>query len=844
MPGTSLPRLSDALAALLLTAQQPPDGQPQPMDPMNPQQPTDQSPEADKEAGFHFWAAVKLAQKHDYAKAIEALKEARKIHESARFGKLRKSQNPLTDPTETIFLTACDELLGYWQTRQQLVDANLLDKAQANEVKLVLGAVAAATEARKTAADLQTKLTDSDKNLTEAKKTLTDTQKTLTETMTKLTEAEKKVTETETALTDTKKKLTDAGMTLDNAAKALKLTGSEEPDIAKAIVKLDAEKKTAETDLKTTNDLLDGLKAKLVGKKYLDAAAKRTDLAGGLDKALNDANHPVVAAMSKLGGDLGVLTGTTGKPLQKAYDDAVKAVNLSGRLAKSETEVMKLGGELRERWTPGQMLDVWTSLLQRPANKDLSERALRDVKRVNDVKPTAEATYVKALAERSQGEYDASRATLKALLEDPAAGSEELRMKAKADYKKITEPAEFYVPQALKARDQNRPADAMTTIDEALKVFPPDRFAREAGALLAVRSALAAEQAAEQAPEKRDLTLEACVKDAEQAAKAGQEIEANYALGKVHEVVGDFPKAQEHYEAAIALLAAAKKAAGDLGDEAVRAANPASDVSGVRYHWARGQVIAKGLRAPATSAPVPAPKPKVPPTDVNKPAGRDGAQSLHFGGWQAWLLTEVLAADDQPPVPQPKSEAEVRADELMESAEKLLAAKDNRGYLLKGQALALKGKWTDGLRTYVMGLELVLRDKDHAEGMRWLMANHPAFKRPDPLMPPDVGAAEEHYARGLRFFFSGRYADAEVELKEAARLNDFDPKAVFFLGLAQLQQRRQSEAEEMFRLASRIEQRLGPQAKADVSIALERIQGPSRKILNAVREKGGQPGGL
>src|SRR5262249_47540162 len=150
------------------------------------------------------------------------------------------------------------------------------------------------------------------------------------------------------------------------------------------------------------------------------------------------------------------------------------------------------------------------------------------------------------------------------------------------------------------------------------------------------------------------------------------------------------------------------------------------------------------------------------PVEERKPNGLDGEpQSLVVpGGWQMWLAAQVLAADAQPPqlqIPDP------RADELLQEAEKMLQAKDDRGYLLKGQALALKGQWTEGLRTYVTGLEKLLKDKEYAEGMKWLMDNHPAFRRPDPVMPPDVGRAEEFYARGLRFYFSGRFADAEKE---------------------------------------------------------------------------------
>src|SRR5262249_9436720 len=69
-----------------------------------PMQPDD----ADDEAGFAFWAAVKAARQLNYAEALKALDAARALHAKHRFSRLRRAQNPLSDPTEEIFLRACD----------------------------------------------------------------------------------------------------------------------------------------------------------------------------------------------------------------------------------------------------------------------------------------------------------------------------------------------------------------------------------------------------------------------------------------------------------------------------------------------------------------------------------------------------------------------------------------------------------------------------------------------------------------------------------------------------------------------------------------------------------------
>ncbi len=113
-PWDAQPEQEAVLLALALIALQ---GQPQPADAES------------EEAGFKFWEAVKLAKQQDYGKALAALKEARSLHDQRRFTRLRKSQNPLTDPTEEIFLRACDELTAYWQMQAKLQSAGYLDVA-------------------------------------------------------------------------------------------------------------------------------------------------------------------------------------------------------------------------------------------------------------------------------------------------------------------------------------------------------------------------------------------------------------------------------------------------------------------------------------------------------------------------------------------------------------------------------------------------------------------------------------------------------------------------------------------------------------------------------------------
>jgi hypothetical protein len=79
-----------------------------------------------KEAGFDFWQAAKLAHEGKFSDAVRAIDKARKLHEERRFSRLRKAQNPLSDPAEDIFLRCCDELKAYWHLEARLRDGGYL----------------------------------------------------------------------------------------------------------------------------------------------------------------------------------------------------------------------------------------------------------------------------------------------------------------------------------------------------------------------------------------------------------------------------------------------------------------------------------------------------------------------------------------------------------------------------------------------------------------------------------------------------------------------------------------------------------------------------------------------
>jgi tetratricopeptide (TPR) repeat protein len=203
------------------------------------------------------------------------------------------------------------------------------------------------------------------------------------------------------------------------------------------------------------------------------------------------------------------------------------------------------------------------------------------------------------------------------------------------------------------------------------------------------------------------------------------------------------------------------------------------------------------------------------------------------------LLVEPAAVVDVEGVgmaANPKVEEAIRlARESIRRARAGEGEEGFEGYLILGEALGLKHKWTDGLMAYVEGLRHVCFR--YSPGLTFLVSNHPAFKRLDSLELPDPLQAEAYYAKGLRFYFDRRYEDAERELLEALHYSDQDARYQYFLGLARLvQPGKRDLALEDFRQAARLEKQDRPNRYA-VSAALERVQGPARLILNEVRDR-------
>jgi tetratricopeptide (TPR) repeat protein len=466
-------------------------------------------------------------------------------------------------------------------------------------------------------------------------------------------------------------------------------------------------------------------------------------------------------------------------------DRAASEAKLTG-----ERDVVR--AELKNRWQPAEMLGHWLPVVEAARDRsDLAAKALRDADRVTkdpDATPAqkAQAQALTGLVARNREDYDAAKKTLTAAL--PAL-SGEWKAAAETALKRSDDPGSEIADRARELASQGKAKAALALLEKGIKASSGKK-----GSLYAQRGRIALEEArASGKVGLDDAMISAARKDADAAAKEGS-AEGHYLAGRIAEETKQLAEAERHYREAI-------KAHGTL------------DEAGARYRAALARVLVRRSTADSTPRPVP-------------PALRTGR--LDVGGLSA-LLTLALYDADLPKAAPPTTEAEKLADEI-------LAQGDKVSFDVRAQALAVKGLHTRAVRTYVLGL----RDKgllapEHANALMDLVNSHPSLARPDTRTEPDPVQGEKYYAAGLRFFAGRRWADAEREFLAAVENDGGDARYHYYLGLARLAQGNRAGYEDFDRAAAL--ERAGRPDRAAVSVSLERVQGPMRAILNAVRTR-------
>ncbi len=740
------------------------------------QQPPMEQPADDTEAGVDFWQAVKLARDQKYTEALQAIDKARAVHDQRRFAHLRQAQNLLSDPTEEIFLKSCDELKAYWQMEEKLKKGGYLNLADKKDpVKAtddLVKAAAAGGESGKVLAALADKLTR-DKIIDKPE----DLDKGVDQLLGDRKEALMKIADQDKKL----KASMDKAATLEAD---LKTSKEEAAGLDKKLKESVEREGKLKTELASEQTIMQGVVDSLKAATFLDAKAGKEDVPAGLKDAIRIA----------------------------------RMVDPMGYIRKLEGRVSIQEGQLKERWRPEEMLTFWLPLMEQDRDrKDLAAKALQDVGRVlKDPEATpadrAHAEVIRGLALRNDQKFAAAQEALRKAQEDLKGDRNAWTTQAEGALKEVSDPAGWYASQAEGLHNQGKSSEALELLGRAVEALP----GKEQASLLAQRSLIELDvaRAAARGPiPRQDPTLAAARKDATEAARAGL-AEGFYAAGRVAEEMGQWDAAADNYRKALA-------------------AHPAVDAAGSRYRIALARVLVTPRETrPAGAPPAPPPPPPEPKAGGDKVGRLDSlpdaarrAEALRFA---ALLAVLALQAPDLQPLTPAQEEAEKLADEVLK------APPDKVPFDVRAQALALKGRWTLGLLSYVEGLRPFLPPR-YATGLLDLVRNHPRLKRPDTLVVPNPLDAEKHYAAGLNFYFDRDYPSAEKEFAAAVENDSQDARYFYFLGLSRLAQNKREAYEDLDQGAVLEGQNRPPSPV--VSVALERIQGPMRRIVNDARTK-------
>ena len=301
-----------------------------------------------EEAGAYFWSAVKLAKQNKYSDALTALKKARAVHEDRRFERLRKSQNPTTDPTEEIFLRACDELAVYWKLREELFKGGYLAKGKPADAPKILADLLAGLKNKPADGAMQVVIDrlKKEKEVTSVDPDLKDIGKDLDLLLGAKQKTEELLASIQGMLREAKvisdqqpdvakglekllkeqKERTEALAAVVQVLGQAKYVTEQEPDPKKGVERLLADKKlTADKvkdlsdQLKAADTTLQEVAAKLAAANAVPPGARGEALVKGLDQVMQGGGSPGLGILGQVTGELiRVGVGAAGQLVQVA----------------------------------------------------------------------------------------------------------------------------------------------------------------------------------------------------------------------------------------------------------------------------------------------------------------------------------------------------------------------------------------------------------------------------------------------------------------------------------------------------------------------------------------------
>ena len=471
----------------------------------------------------------------------------------------------------------------------------------------------------------------------------------------------------------------------------------------------------------------------------------------------------------------------------EGLNEAIKLAKMNdpqGEIRQLNKDLSKVRLMLKDRWEPKDMLAIWLPVLETRPAKEVVDRAMIDAERMlKDMKATpqekARAEALKGLNLRNEEKFAEAKTKLEEAKKN--LGEEHQWQKPVNEaLAEVSNPTATYLARADRLRDKGDYGAALATLTKTIDTLPME----QRGELYAERSLLRLEaiRAKNKGPLLADDdAVKEAQEDAKKAAAAGVP-QGFYALGRLAEESGQWHIALAEYRKAVE-------------------ATPELDARSSRYRVALARVL---LESRGKVAP-----PKEQPKEENK-VGRlravDGANDPQA------VLAVLLALTLQPPMLPAASD-----EEAMKLADEILKAKPGTvPFDVRAQAFAIKGLYTEALKTYAEGLRPHLRP-EYADGLMLMIESNPALRRPESMKIANPLNAERHYGAGLRWYYERNYSNAEQEFLEAIRNDNLDARYFYFLGLSRLAQNNR-DAYEDFAAGAKLELKERP-SRAAVSAA-------------------------
>ena len=604
--------------------------------------------------------------------------------------------------------------------------------------------------------------------------------------------------------------------------------------------------------------------------------------------ARTKAESPLAIPLTALANALSGVGVGAGHMIEKGFDVAALTTELSYYRLR---EPLITG--------PDRKMDAYINLFQDPSRKDNGELAtalkeaswLLSKEAKASPEARAKALYVTGLAQRNQEKFDDAKKTLEEALKQAnklkdAAWSKQ----AETALKEFTQADTYYLPRAERFADDGNYKKAEEVLTLGLKAMPDNPR------LLALRGLVRLEDArASGSKTKISGDVQKAIRsDAEAAAKdESAAAHAAFVLGQLEEELGNWDQAEKEYRNAIKthkgnaddasryVIALARLLQRErVGSPAPMIEQPKTDPKKIDlFELKKFDLDAKKKEAEAPKKEEVEPKVKddgkkkedIKKKDDDEPKKEDVEPKAKE---DAKKKDDVKKKDDLDPKkePEPKKDdarldtlralvtlalvgvqlpgedededpvAAARLQESIDLANKLIKSANpkvkGQGYMLLGQALSKKGKRTEGMREYVKGLELLFPGAQ-SKDMTKLLEEHPAFQQPDAVTRVNPVVAEQFFGKGLHLYYSRQYAEAEIQFKQAIMYYPQDARYQYYLGLSLLPQKgtmKRDAASFALEQGARLEASNRP-STGEINLSLERIQGPLRAYLNAIRQK-------